>query len=110
MAFGKKKESREVEGYMKLTPKSALIYLAIIVLCIIVIFTTGYCIFQFPSFTGESGIPTDAFLRIYSGKLQTGIQQHELSDGTDQQYPDNRRFCALRSNFCYHGSIPDRTY
>ena len=25
MAFGKKKESREVEGYMKLTPKSALI-------------------------------------------------------------------------------------
>ena len=37
MAFGKKKESREVEGYMKLTPKSALIYLAIIVFCIIVI-------------------------------------------------------------------------
>ena len=37
MAFGKKKESREGEGYMKLTPKSALIYLAIIVFCIIVI-------------------------------------------------------------------------
>ena len=37
MAFGKKKESREVEGYMKLTPKSTLIYLAIIVFCIIVI-------------------------------------------------------------------------
>ena len=62
MAFGKKKESREVEGYMKLTPKSALIYLAIIVFCIIV-----------PSFTGESGISVDAFLRIHSGKLQTGI-------------------------------------
>ena len=37
ISFGKKKESREVEGYMKLTPKSALIYLAIIVFCIIVI-------------------------------------------------------------------------
>ena len=37
MAFGKKKEPREVEGYMKLTPKSFLIYLAIIVFCIIVI-------------------------------------------------------------------------
>ena len=103
MAFGKKKESREVEGYMKLTPKSALIYLAIIVFCIIVIF-------QFPSFTGESGISADAFLRIHSGKLQTGIQQHELSDGTDQQYPDNRWFCSLCSDFCYHGSISDRTY
>ena len=37
MAFGKKKGPREVEGYMKLTPKSFLIYLAIIVFCIIVI-------------------------------------------------------------------------
>lgn len=37
MAFGKKKEYREVEGYMKLTPKTFLIYLAIIVFCIIVI-------------------------------------------------------------------------
>ena len=71
MAFGKKKESREVEGYMKLTPKSALIYLAIIVFCIIVI--SPLVIVQFPSFTGESGISVDAFLRIHSGKLQTGI-------------------------------------
>lgn len=109
MAFGKKKESREVEGYMKLTPKSALIYLAIIVFCIIVI---SPLVIVFSSSLRSPGIrlPTVPFLRIYSGKLQTGIQQHELSDGTDQQYPDNRRFCALRSNFCYHGSIPDRTY
>ena len=61
MAFGKKKESREVEGYMKLTPKSALIYLAIIVFCIIVISPLVIVFFQFPSFTGESGISADAF-------------------------------------------------
>lgn len=37
MALGKKKTDREVESYMKLTPKSFLIYLTIIVFCIIVI-------------------------------------------------------------------------
>ena len=35
MAFGKKKEPREVEGYMKLTPKSILLYLVIILFCIV---------------------------------------------------------------------------
>ena len=61
MAFGKKKEPREVEGYMKLTPKSFLIYLAIIVFCIIVI-APLVIVFS-----------TASFLRIYSGKLQTGV-------------------------------------
>ena len=37
MAFGKKKEPREVEGYMKLTPKSILLYLVIILFCIVII-------------------------------------------------------------------------
>ena len=60
MAFGKKKEPREVEGYMKLTPKSFLIYLAIIVFCIIVI---APLVIVFSS----------SLLRIYSGKLQTGV-------------------------------------
>lgn len=37
MALGKRKGTQEVEGYMKLTPKSFLIYLIIILFCIIVI-------------------------------------------------------------------------
>ena len=37
MAFGKKKEPREAEEYMKMSPKVFLLYLAIIVFCVIVI-------------------------------------------------------------------------
>ena len=37
MALGKKKDTREKEGYMKMSPKTFLIYLVIIVFCIIVI-------------------------------------------------------------------------
>ena len=37
MALGKKKDTREKEGYMKRSPKTFLIYLVIIVFCIIVI-------------------------------------------------------------------------
>ena len=37
MALGKKKESREVESYMKLTPKVLLLYIVIIAFCIVVI-------------------------------------------------------------------------
>ena len=37
MALGKKKDTREKEGYMKMPPKTFLIYLVIIVFCIIVI-------------------------------------------------------------------------
>ena len=37
MAFGRKKNDREVEGYMKLTPKTFLLYFVIILFCVIVI-------------------------------------------------------------------------
>lgn len=37
MAFGKKKDDREVESYMKMTPKVALLYIIIIVFCIVII-------------------------------------------------------------------------
>lgn len=37
MAFGKKKDDREVATYMKFTPKTALLYAVIIIFCIIVI-------------------------------------------------------------------------
>ena len=37
MVLGKKKDTREKEGYMKMSPKTFLIYLVIIVFCIIVI-------------------------------------------------------------------------
>lgn len=37
MALGKKKDTREKEGYMKMSPKTFFIYLVIIVFCIIVI-------------------------------------------------------------------------
>ena len=37
MAFGKKKEYRETEGYMKMSPKAFLLYFVIIVFCIVVI-------------------------------------------------------------------------
>lgn len=37
MAFGKKKDDRAVESYMKMSPKVFLIYLVIVVFCIIVI-------------------------------------------------------------------------
>ena len=37
MALGKQKDTREKEGYMKMSPKTFLIYLVIIVFCIIVI-------------------------------------------------------------------------
>lgn len=37
MALGKKKDTQEKEGYMKMSPKTFLIYLVIIVFCIIVI-------------------------------------------------------------------------
>lgn len=37
MAFRRKKDDREAESYMKLTPKSALLYLVIIIFCIIII-------------------------------------------------------------------------
>lgn len=37
MAFGRKKSDREVESYMKLTPKTLLLYIIIILFCVIVI-------------------------------------------------------------------------
>ena len=37
MAFGKKKDDREKEQYLKLTPKTILLYLVIILFCVIVI-------------------------------------------------------------------------
>ena len=37
MAFGKKKEDREKEQYLKLTPRTVLLYLVIILFCVIVI-------------------------------------------------------------------------
>lgn len=37
MAFGRKKSDREVESYMKLTPKTLLLYAVIILFCVIVI-------------------------------------------------------------------------
>ena len=37
MAFGKKKEDREKEQYLKLTPRTVLLYVVIILFCIIVI-------------------------------------------------------------------------
>lgn len=37
MAFGKKKDDREKEQYLKLTPRTVLLYVVIIVFCIIVI-------------------------------------------------------------------------
>ena len=95
MAFGKKKESREVEGYMKLTPKSALIYLAIIVFCIIVISPLVIVFSSSLRSPGNQVISADAFLRIQLWQVTNSIQQHELSDGTDQQYPDNRWFCSF---------------
>ena len=37
MAFGKKKDDREKEQYLALTPKTFLLYLVIILFCIVVI-------------------------------------------------------------------------
>ena len=37
MAFGRKKDDRNVQTYMKMSPRTALLYLVIILFCVIVI-------------------------------------------------------------------------
>lgn len=109
MAFGKKKESREVEGYMKLTPKSALIYLAIIVFCIIVISPLVIVFSSSLRSPGNQASPLMLFSEFTLASYKQAFS-NRIIRGTDQQYPDNRWFCSLCSDFCYHGSISDRTY
>ena len=107
MAFGKKKESREVEGYMKLTPKSALIYLAIIVFCIIVI---SPLVIVFSSSLRSPGNQASPLMLFSEFTLASYKQAFSNMNYPMELYPDNRWFCSLCSDFCYHGSISDRTY
>ena len=109
MAFGKKKESREVEGYMKLTPKSARIYLVIIVFCIVVISPLVIVFSSSLRSPGNQASPLILFseftLASYKQAFRNMNYPMELINSILTTGGS-----VLRSDLFYHGSISDRTY